>query len=169
MEIDFQELIALPKKIIEKNILLEEKNIEYKYPFVKKYYLRSEDKNQFSFLLAVKQSAKKAMKLSLHHMEDRANYGLLRVDYGGRHKNPVEINQHVPEKFKPYAGSLLDKAHIHYSVKGYKNLAWAIPLDDDPFPIKDIGLAGSIAEAFQEFCNSINVKTKIRMQKEIFQ
>ena len=78
----------------------------------------------------------------------------------------------MPNNFKPYIGLYLDDypGHIHYNVDGYKNLAWAIPLDVDQFSVKNIKSNEDITNAFQQFCKTINVQTdiKIETQRELF-
>ena len=85
-----QHLISLPKKMIEKDgsksIFLESKSIQFKRPLSERYYLLSEEDNDFSFFLETHQSTKNAAKFTLHCQEDGINYGILRVDYHGRHK-----------------------------------------------------------------------------------
>src|SRR5690606_20877894 len=135
-------------------------------PFKGRFYLISEDDDEFSFFLDVWQSPKRTVKFSLHCQEDTANYGLLRIDYNGGHKNPEVANEHVPDAFRPYTGLWLDQysGHIHYVVDGYKPLAWAIPLEIDSFPIKSVASFADFSNAFEAFCSSINVETNITLQ-----
>lgn len=156
-------LIQLPKKIVEDETVLNQKEINPSDPFQERYYMLSEDEEEFSFFLDVTQSAKNALKLTLHQHEEGINCGILRVDYEGRHKNPEEINEHVPNRFKPYAGQWLDKynGHIHYIVDGYPPLKWAIPLDVHDFPVKRIRSKTDIINALTEFCDIINLETTL--------
>lgn len=121
------------------------------------------------FLLDIKESKKKEFTISLHHQDDISKRGLLRIDYHSRHKNPVEISENVPEEFKPYAGIFLDEypGHIHYNVEGYTSLAWAIPLQEDLFTVKDITNQADIGAAIKEFCNKINIRTNIEISAQL--
>ena len=60
----------------------------------------------------------------------------------------------------PQSGFDYHEHHIHYYVEDYKPLAWAIPLADDEFPIKDITTTTDIFPVIQEFAVRINLKTK---------
>ena len=156
-------LINLPKKLIENDILLEEKLIQPQNPFKARFYLASEQEEDYSFFLDVKQSAKQTLKFTLHCQENSGDYGLLRVDFNGRHKNPEIANENVPAAFVPYTGMWLDDypGHIHYIVNGYKPLVWAIPLEIDPFPVKQVTTFTDITAAFAAFCKVVNVQTKL--------
>lgn len=118
-----QYLIDLPKKVVEGSTLLDQKSILLRSPFQERYPLLSEEDQDFSFFVEVFQSSKNLLKVTFHFQEDNANYGLLRVDYGGRHKNPEVINEYVPETCRPYCGQWLDTPHVHFAVEGYKPLA----------------------------------------------
>ena len=156
-----QYLIQLPKKIIEHNQVLTHKDIVFKVPFAERYELLSEEDKDYSFLIKVYQSGKNLLKISLHCQEDSTNYGLLRVDYGQRHLNPMTINEHVPDICHPYTGQWITTGHIHIAVEGYPSLAWAVPLEVDTFPIKEIASVTEISEAFSSFFKRINVKTTL--------
>ncbi|HEV7348335.1 DUF6978 family protein [Telluribacter sp.] len=155
-------LIQLPKKLVENNELLDHKVLSPSFPFVARYPLSDEEEG-FSFFLDVWQSAKQGIKFTLHFQENSTHYGLLRVDFNGRHKNPEIANADVPELFRPYAGCWLDDSpgHIHYVVDGYPPLAWAVPLELDPFPTKNIRDFTDITAAFQAFCMVVAVRTEI--------
>nr|WKN38173.1 hypothetical protein K4G66_05600 [Tunicatimonas sp. TK19036] len=165
-----QYLIDLPKKIIDNNVLLEQKTILLKAPFQQRYPLFSEEDDTFSFFVEVFQSSKNLLKVTFHFQEDNANYGLLRVDYGGRHKNPEIANEFVPKSFHPYCGQWLSEPHIHYSIEGYKPLAWAIPLEEDSFLVKTINSTTEISKALSTFFKKINLLTEliITVQTDVF-
>ena len=158
-------LIKLPKKILENDLLIDQIQIEQKYPFSKKFILGSPSDFEFTFLLDVNQSEKKVLKVSLHYQEDQSKIGLLRVDFNGTHKNPETIHEDLPEKFHKYAGKWFDynDHHIHFYVQNYKPLAWALPLIDDEFPIKDIKNNQDVGDSFLSFCERINLITKIKL------
>jgi hypothetical protein len=163
-----QYLIDLPKKIVEYGTLLERKSIVLSTPFNERYSILSEEDNNYSFFVEVYQSSKNLLKITLHFQEDGANYGLLRIDYGGggRHKNPEVCNANVPEVCKPYRGQWIDTPHIHFAVEGYRQLAWAIPLGADEFPVKFIEQDTDITPAFSAFLKRINVTTVLMITKQ---
>ena len=127
-----------------------------------------EDLDQ-DLLVSIRESEKKSLKISLHHQDNSTQNGILRIDYNGRHSNPVDITQSVPEKFKPYAGLWLDKyaGHIHYVVNGYKPLAWAIPLEDDDFPVKQLTGQKEYIDILKAFFAKINLKTTITYKQQM--
>ncbi|GHT48731.1 hypothetical protein AGMMS49982_00600 [Bacteroidia bacterium] len=55
--------------------------------------------------------------------------------------------------------------HIHYHIEGYKSLAWAIPLTDDEFEVKELNegndFNNSLANAVRLFAKTINIETEI--------
>lgn len=92
---------------------------------------------------------------------------MLRIDYNSGHKNPEVISEFLPEKFHPFAGKCFsnDEHHIHYHVQGYKSLAWAIPLANDEFEIKDLDDGAefntTFARIIKSFAKIVNVETEI--------
>jgi len=162
-------LIGLDKYIVESGELIENKNIQIESRVRLKFNLVAKEDPEQVFLVDIKESDKRALKISIHHQDDSTQFGLLRVDYYSRHKNPVEITDTVPEHFKPFAGIFLDEypGHIHYIVDGYTPLAWAIPLEFDDFQIKDIRNVNDIASAIIEFLNKINLKTEMHFTAQM--
>ncbi len=163
------ELLRLPKKIIFKGEIQEKINLENRFPLHCKFKLISEQDSDCNFLWEITQSTKNRIRINFHHQENDGKIGLVRVDYNSGHKNPEEINEFVPEHFKPFAGKYFsnNQHHIHYHVQGYKTLAWAIPLLNDDFKIKelldDIELSSNISKIIKHFAELINVKTKINL------
>lgn len=132
-------LLKLPKKIVSKNgDLLTSITINQKFPFHERFDLLSAKDDEFSFLWEIKQGSKNTLQISLHFQEDDSKIGLLRIDYNRGHTNPQTINEYVPAKFHLHVGKQLIQSHIHYYIQGYQPLAWAIPLFDDEFEIKEI-------------------------------
>jgi len=156
-------LLGLDKYIIENQEYIYNKKLVIASPVRLRFILGSPDDPDQSFLIDIKESDKKALKISFHHQDDTTQNGILRVDYYSRHKNPVEILDTVPEHFKPFAGIYLDDypGHIHYIVDGYPPLAWAIPLEFDDFPVKDIRNVGDISAVLTAFFDKINLKTNV--------
>ncbi len=122
-----------------------------------------------NLLVDIYESAKKSLKISFHHQDSSTQNGLLRVDYNGRHYNPVEITETVPEIFKPFAGKWLDdfSGHVHYVVNGYKPLAWAIPLEFDEFPVKKLNGREDYIRTLNAFFQKINLKTAITINNQM--
>jgi hypothetical protein len=168
-------LINLPKYIIEQipkgqNIYLERKNYVPSIPIDDRIYLASKVDDEFTFFLEIYQSNKNQLKITLHFQEDDASIGLLRVDFNGRHKNPVIAEENLPSIFKKYTDAWIEESHIHYFFEGYKPLSWAIPLkEDSSFPIKDFTDTSQIGSIVQAFGKKINMLTILMLtfQKEI--
>ena len=162
-------LIGLDKQIVKDGKLLDSYLIDITYPMNFRLMLSSPDDLEQNLMIDVKESAKSALKISLHHQDDNSQNGLLRVDYNSRHKNPEEVIDTLPTSFHPFAGCWLDDyaGHIHYVVDGYKPLAWAIPLENDEFPIKELGGREDYAATLQAFFDKINVKTTITFNTQM--
>lgn len=160
-------LIRLDKHIVMDGELIDNYELNIQYPLKFRLDLSSANDLDQNLMIDVKESEKKALKISLHHQDDNTQYGLLRVDYGGRHPNPSEITSSVPEKFHPYAGQWLECPHIHYVVDGYKPLVWAIPLEDDDFPVKSVDNREDYIATLQAFFSKINVKTNITFNHQL--
>lgn len=162
-------LLKLPKKIVEKEKLLDALTINQVFPFNQRYELVSEQDDEFTFLLEIQQSKKSTIRISFHHQENDSKTGLLRVDYNSGHKNPEDINEFLPAKFHPYAGKYFtnNEHHIHYHIQGYKSLAWAIPLSEDEFTIKEIkddaNFNDTFADIIKSFAKTINIETNIQV------
>ncbi len=129
-----------------------------------RYTLYAEQEPDYSFLPDIRRSSKRALKITLHFQEDDSKTGLLRIDYHEQHRNPLEIKNSSPDRFKPYAGKWFDyrEHHLHYYVEGYTPLAWAIPLVNDDFPLKTIRAVSDIFSVIQAFSRRINLKTEFR-------
>jgi hypothetical protein len=131
-------LLGLDKYIVQNGEISNSYFMEILYPMNFRLTLSAPDDYDQNLFIDIKESEKKTLKISLHHQDISTQNGLLRVDFNGRHLNPVDVIPTVPEIFKPFAGKWLDdyEGHIHYVVNGYKPLAWAIPLELDDFPVK---------------------------------
>lgn len=154
-------LIELKKWIIEDENVLENRVYTPGFPVNERIYMISKDDSVYNFFVEIWQS-KNYLKLTLHLQENETSTGLLRVDFNGRHKNPEELNEFVPELFKQYAGMWLEESHIHYFIEGYDPLVWAIPLyKDESFGVKNFSSSNDYLDVFKEFMNRINLETKI--------
>ena len=162
-------LLGLEKHIVENDEFIDNKQIQIESPVKLRFILGSKEDPDQSFLVDIKESDKKALKIAFHHQDDTTQYGLLRVDYYSRHKNPAEILDTVPEHFKPFAGIFLDDyaGHIHYIVDGYSPLAWAIPLEFDDFPVKDITNVNDITSVLKAFFEKINLRTELAYNSQM--
>ena len=160
-------MLKLPKKIVENDQLLVQLTIDQEFPFNKRFELVSEKDDEFTFLWEIQQSKKNSIRVSFHHQENDSKTGLLRVDYNSGHKNPENISGQLPERFHPYAGKDFsnDEHHIHYHVHGYKSLAWAIPLNEDEFEIKELNDGADFNNTFagiiKQFAKTVNIETVI--------
>ncbi|MDY6856665.1 MAG: hypothetical protein SWO11_18550 [Thermodesulfobacteriota bacterium] len=129
--------------------------------------LYSENDDKLKFKLQITQSNKIEFKLSNHHQFN--NIGLLRLDYNGRHINPMTITEQVPEILHKYVGKFfgIDEHHIHIYVENY-GLNWALPLNEYGFPIKKISSQGDVVSAIKGFQKEINLKTELIFPFSLF-
>lgn len=162
-------LIDLDKYIVQNGEKVDNYTLNIQYPMNLRIILTAPDDLDQSLLVDIKESEKKALKISLHHQDDSTKNGILRIDYNGRHKNPEEILPSVPEVFVPFAGKYLDEyaGHIHYVINGYKPLAWALPLEFDDFPVKKIEEKKDYSQILEAFFNKINLKTLITYNHQL--
>ena len=110
--------------------------------------LISHQDSDYEFWVEITTNQKIILKTSIHHLESNSFVGLLRIDFKGGHHNPANILPSLPDFLIPYADKWFDptESHIHIYVEGYKPLAWAIPLRDSDFPIKDITHASDLSD-----------------------
>lgn len=164
---EVQDLIALPKKFVQNDQSKDEYTIRLNNASKNRFNLQSEDGNQI-FLLNIEQSTKRHFKITLHFQENATFTGLFRVDYHGEHKNPEKANDKVPEFIKAYRGQYIDDSHVHIYVEGYKPLAWAIPITEYDFSIKDVTNFTSFERAIDEFCQRMNVISRYFIEGRLF-
>lgn len=162
-------LIGLDKYVIQNGKITNAFLMDIQYPMSFRLTLSAPDDLDQNLLVDIKESEKKSLKISLHHQDSSTQSGLLRVDFNGRHFNPVDIIPTVPEIFKPFAGQWLDEyeGHIHYVVDGYKPLAWAIPLVSDSFPVKELKGRDDYTRTLNAFFRKINLKTTITFNHQM--
>jgi hypothetical protein len=162
-------LIGLEKYVVQNGEQVNTFLLDIQFPMSFRLALSAPDDLDQNLLVDIKESNKKSLKISLHHQDQSTQNGLLRLDFNGRHRNPVEITSAVPEIFKPFAGQWLDNfsGHIHYVVDGYKPLAWAIPLEIDDFPVKQLGGREDYIRILNEFFAKINLKTSIAISQQM--
>lgn len=163
-----QALIDLPKKIMVAEQPQDEYIMRFPGHIHSRFDLVSDDGNRI-FLLEIRQEKPKRLKISLHFQENSQYEGLLRIDYNGKHKNPANPNQYVPEIAIPYVNSFIEENHIHFFVQGYKHLAWAVPLSVyNDFGTKDVSDFDSFMCAMHEFCQKINITTQCSIEGRLF-
>jgi hypothetical protein len=162
-------LLGLDKFIVENGQILDTYLLDIQFPLNIRLNLSAPDDLDQNLLINIKESEKKSLKLSLHHQDNSTQNGILRIDYYGRHLNPVEVIPSLPEIFIPFAGQWLDKypGHIHYVVNGYKPLAWAIPLEFDNFPVKELIGSHDYYVTLNAFFQKINLKTNITFNHQL--
>lgn len=126
--------------------------------------------NDYKFWMEITSNTKINFKTSIHHLESESFVGLLRIDFKGRHQNPIEIKSTLPENLKKYAGKWFDlnEPHMHIFVEGYKPLVWAIPLSDTDFEPKEIKDVNDISDLICSFASRINLKSNLLIQQAIF-
>lgn len=131
--------------------------------------LISPETEEYSFIAEITLNKKIQFKISLHHQEHNTCIGLLRIDYKGRHTNPVTANNALPDRFKPYVGKEFDinEPHIHYYVAGYKPLAWALPLNVSGFCIPNVNSISDTVSAINSFAKEINITTTLAIQTSL--
>lgn len=159
-------LLNLPKHICENNDIIEVKRFD-PLPFNEKIYMLSKEDRDYLFFLDIFRSSKNQLKLNFHYQEKESAIGLLRIDFGSGHKNPETSSDNVPEILRPYTAQYIDEPHIHYYVEGYKNLAWALPLKDDKFPIKDYSKEQDFCDIILSVAKLINLKTELFLQEDL--
>ncbi|GGW24519.1 DUF6978 family protein [Arenibacter certesii] len=123
----------------------------------------------YEFWVEITTNQKIILKTSIHHLESNSFVGLLRIDFKGGHHNPANILPTLPDYLIPYADKWFDptESHIHIYVEGYKALAWAIPLSDSDFPVKDITQPSDLSDLIINFARRINLKSLINIQQAI--
>lgn len=157
-------LLSLPKLLTENGDYLQKKSYTPSLPIRDRLFMASEQDTDFAFFLEIFQSSKQHLRLSLHFQEDETSVGLLRVDFNSRHPNPIEINEHVPETMKPFAGQWIEGSHIHYYIQGYKPLTWAMPLEVDPtFGVKQFTNETQVANIITTFVQKVNLQTQLNI------
>ena len=162
------DLIALPKNIVSNGAIQKRHVISQKFPLRIRMEMTSDQSDDFCFLWQIKQSKKNTLRMSFHCQENDSKIGLMRLDYGSGHKNPEKLNEFVPEKFIPFKGEWFtnDTAHVHYHVQGYKSLAWALPIENTEFEVKNLYnnelINKNISHIIMQFAKMINLKTKIQ-------
>jgi hypothetical protein len=162
-------MMKMPKLIIEDDKRVDSLEINQPSIWGHSYVLEGNSGDEVvMFRWVIWQSKKRHLKLSLHHQEEEANVGLFRIDYNSGHNNPPVVSHELPEKFHSFAGKRfsVDEHHVHYYVKGYKPLVWALPIINDPFPYKNID-RNNMVDIIEAFADAINLKTRLLINRGI--
>lgn len=160
---DADYLLGLDKTLSNPNQIVDLRNKKNRLDLI------SHEDSEYKFWLEITTNQKIILKTSIHHLESNSFVGLLRIDYKGGHHNPVTIKETLPEYLKPYADKWFEptEPHMHVFVEDYKPLAWAIPLSDTDFPVKDIKDPSDLNELIISFANKINLISIIQIQQAI--
>lgn len=167
------DLVALPKKIILDDVVQDHFLIRQVFPLQVRMEMLSEQNDDFSFLWAIKQSKKNTLRMSFHCQENDSKIGLIRLDYNSGHRNPETLNEFVPDIFHPFKSKWFanDAAHVHYHVQGYKSLAWALPIENTDFKVKNLHkdklMNENINHIIMQFAKMINLETNIEFHQSL--
>lgn len=156
-------LLDLEKVLVNPSQTIDLKNKKNRIELI------SHQDPDYNFWVEITTNQKIILKTSIHHLESNSFIGLLRIDYRGGHHNPENIENTLPEYLKPYTDKWFEptEPHIHIYVEGYKPLAWAMPLVDDDFPIKEIIQSSDLSDLIINFARRINLKSLINIQHAI--
>jgi len=156
-------LINLEKVLFDPNQVVDFKNKKNRLDLI------SHEDSDYNFWLEITSNRKIILKTSIHHLESNSFIGLLRIDYKGGHKNPDDVINTVPEDLIPYSGKWFtpEEPHMHMFVEGYKPLAWAIPLEDTKFPVKQLTDPSDLNDLIFSFAELINLKSIVNIQQAI--
>ncbi|MFP4529189.1 MAG: DUF6978 family protein [Candidatus Kapaibacterium sp.] len=135
-----------------------------------RFALIAPEDDAYSFLMQITLSQKIEFKATIHHAESNVSVGLSRIDYKGGHSNPTVITDKVPSNLHRYVNKIFapDEPHMHIYVEDYKNLVWAVPLEDTDFPIKKLNSDKDLQSAIRAFGNKINLTSDINFADTLF-
>ncbi len=156
-------LLNLDKALSDPNQIIDLRNKKNRLD------LFSHEDSEYNFWVEITSNQKIILKTSIHHLESNSFIGLLRIDFKGGHHNPAVIKNTLPEYLKSYADRWFEptEPHMHVFVEGYKPLAWAIPLADTDFPIKEINDTSDLNYLITNFAKKINLNSQINIQQAI--
>lgn len=126
----------LAKQLIETTKSLQDEGaLVYDRRLVsQQWYLESPSMPEYEYVWTSITGRINKQKLSLMVREKGSNEGLIRVEYNAinTHLNPLHITDDVPEFLHEYVNFKIEQnvPHIHFAVKGYKSLVWAVPISD---------------------------------------
>lgn len=164
---DAERLLSIPKVIVDKGSALSSYVLDFSKSRDFRLFLSPSDSinKDAEFLLRIRVSEKMRVKASLHTQENETNMCIFRLDFNGApHTNPAVVNEYVPDKFAPFAGKVLMGNHVHYYVQGYKTAAWALPIEEDTFPVKRLtedGFSKELKDILDALADIIHLESKI--------
>lgn len=170
-KIDVPFLLSQKKIVITKEGRSLYEEIDFNKDFSFRYNMALEDdlSEDIKFLLEIIRSSKRSVQLSLHFQDKATCICLLRIDFnpGTQHTNPPlsENGTDVASELLQFAGRRIIGSHIHYHVDGYKSAAWAIPIEDADFRIKNFDgddFVNSFNSIMEALSSKINLVTRIR-------
>ncbi len=155
------QLLNIRKKIVISDKLMDEIDFNHEPPIKIQYKLVTiEEEYTVEFLYNINQGTKNMFKISLYLMYNDNMVGLVRLDFSGTHYNPHEVTEDIPEQFMKYVGKKFDyEPHIHYHLKGYKPLAWALPISEIGFEFDKIESHNDIIRTCLKFNEMISCVT----------
>jgi len=156
-------LLELEKVLIDPNQKIDFRNKKNRLELI------SHQDSDHNFWIEMTSNQKIILKTSIHHLESNSFVGLLRIDFKGGHHNPPNIIPTLPRFLAKYADKWFDptEPHMHIYVEGYKELAWAIPLSDTDFPVKEINDQSDLSELISKFARKVNLTSKLNVQQAI--
>jgi len=156
-------LLGLEKLLFDSDQIIDLKNKKNRLK------LYSPEDTYYNFWLEITSNSKIILKTSIHHLESNTFIGLLRVDFRGRHQNPTEITDALPEELKEFAGKLfgIDEPHMHIYVEGYKPLVWALPLKNTKLKESKIDELADLIDIIVNFAEEINLKSRLDIQQAL--
>lgn len=165
------ELLRVPKKVVENGDFLGVCTLDFSRSRSHRLTLAPCDETDCAvqFLLDIKASRKYRTKITLHTQENEQSKCIFRVDFNAPpHTNPKELaDGYVPDIFKTHVGERIAGNHIHYHVQGYESGAWALPIEEDEFPVKSVTLGDyykNLCDVVASLCVKINLQTRMVMK-----
>lgn len=162
-----RQILSIPKVAVDRGKAIHSFTMDFSQSRDFRIWLSAADSIEKipKYLLRIRVSEKLRTKISLHTQDNESRFCVLRLDFNGApHKNPEETNANVPEKFIPFAGVVLSGNHVHYHVDGYPSAAWALPINEDPFPIKSLteeDYSKELNNILNALADTIHLETKI--------
>lgn len=161
---DIQRLLAMEKCVDTSMLCNNVLTLSLDFPVQQEIRLYSL-MGDVEFRWVINQSSKVSFKITLFVMERENNLGLLRLDYvptSKFHRNPQVGEGVVPDFLVQYAGQEIKGNHVHFSVPGYKELSWAMPISSvQEFPDLFDGNQQSLQGIVDSFAQRINLSTII--------
>lgn len=98
-----EHLLQLDKYLVGGKKLMNNYNLDIQFPMSFRLTLITQENLDQNLLIDIKEIGKQSLKISLHHQDNGAQSGIMRIDYNGRHIKPSEFLPSLPEIFRPTA------------------------------------------------------------------